>query len=337
VDLRATKDGAVSTPSRRIVETLVLAATAVFLLGHGFNGGGGAPTCSTRAAESRSYNVVGTCGPAGVVTVSTDPCVVVVTGDDVGLPTSGRVAADLDYGFHLSRSIDSDWNVECDAVPGYRTDGGAAPDGALGLLCRRYPSATNPAPLATDVDWCVADVRPVTPTCDIHACAAVTCASGEHTAFGASSCCPTCVPDGPDDPLPIPPPPICHRETCPQSCPAGQEPSVPQRDICCGTCQTPPQECLDGRAQWLTELTTAWAAARACAADADCTITAVGSQCQTACPDAIAVDQIGTLSTWAGTRGAELCAACTTQAPACPALPPARPGCSNGTCVLIPL
>ena len=33
----------------------------------------------------------------------------------------------------------------------------------------------------------------------------------------------------------------------------------------------------------------------------------------------------------------KLCAACTTDAPACPALPPARPGCSNGTCVLIPL
>jgi len=113
--------------------------------------------------------------------------------------------------------------------------------------------------------------------------------------------------------------------------------SIPDNTACCGNCQTPPQACLDGRAQWLTELTTALSSARACAADADCTIASVGSQCETACPDAVSVDQIGTLSTWAGTRGAELCAACTTVAPACPTLLSARPACSNGTCVLIPL
>ena len=56
-------------PTRRVVETLVLAATAVLLIAHG----GSVPTCVARRGETRTYNVVGTCGPAGVVTVTWSP------------------------------------------------------------------------------------------------------------------------------------------------------------------------------------------------------------------------------------------------------------------------
>jgi len=315
--------------TRRIVETLVLTSTAVLLLGHG----GSIPTCFTHATMSRTYNVVGTCGPAGVITVATTPCSVTVTGDDVGLPSSGNLGATLDDGFDLYGTINSDWDLECGAGSASRVDAGAA--GTLLLTCARRPSPSNPAVASDPVDWCQAQLVPVTSTCDIHACPAVTCASQEHTAFAASGCCPICVANGPNDIIPVPPPPVCHRETCPQSCPAGEE--FMATGACCATCKAPSQQCLDGRAQWLTEVQDRWSSARACAVDADCTISTVGSQCATACPDAIATDQISALASWAAARGAELCATCDTTAPGCPAFPPSRPACSNGTCITIGL
>jgi hypothetical protein len=316
--------------ARRMVETLVLASTALLLLGHG----GDVPTCFAYTPTARTYNVVGTCGPAGVITVATTPCSVTVTGDDVGLPASGNLGANLDRGFDLYGSINSDWDLECSAAAPFQTDAGA-PDGALVLGCRRRPSPSNPVLSTDSVDWCQAHLVPVTASCDIHACAPVTCSTTEHTAFAASGCCPICVANGPNDVIPVPPPPVCHRETCPQSCPAGEE--FMATGACCDTCKAPSQACLDGRAQWRTEVQARWSSARACAVDADCTISAVGSQCETACPDAIATDQIAALASWAATRGAELCATCDTTAPACPAVPPSRPACSNGTCVTIGL
>jgi hypothetical protein len=320
-------------PTRRIIETLVLAATSVFLLGHG----GDVPTCFAHASASRTYNVVGTCGPAGVVTVTTTPCSVIVTGDDVGLPSSGNLGATLDEGFDLYGQINSDWDLECSAGPAFPTDAGAPREGAYTLGCSRRPAAGNPAVSTDPVDWCQADLLPVTATCDIRACVAVSCSSAEHTAFGASGCCPTCVPNGPNDIVPMPLPPVCHRETCPQSCPAGQE--LFSDGSCCSTCVTPPQQCVDGRAQWLTEVEARWSSARSCAQDADCTITSIGSRCESTCNDAIAIDQISALGAWADARSAELCATCISTPASCPAgqPAPARPACSNGTCVMIAL
>lgn len=316
--------------ARRIVETLALASTALLLLGHG----GDVPTCFAYTPTARTYNVVGTCGPAGVITVATTPCSVTVTGDDVGLPLSGNLGANLDRGFDLYGSINSDWDLACGAGPVWQADGGA-PAGSLDLLCRRRMSPSNPGVSTDEVDWCQAHLVPVTPTCDIHACAAVTCASTEHTAFAPSGCCPICVANGPNDIIPVPPPPVCHRETCPQSCPAGEE--FMATGACCDTCKAPAQTCLDGRTQWLTEVQDRWSSARACAVDADCTISTVGSQCESTCPDAIATDQIAGLASWAAMRGTELCASCDTTPPACAAVPPSRPACTNGTCVTIGL
>jgi hypothetical protein len=317
--------------ARRIAETLLLAATSLAMLGHG----GNVPTCFTNKPATRTYNVVGTCGPAGVVTVATDPCSVSLTGDDVGLPTSGNLGGSLDDGFQLYGEIDSDWSLECNAFRASATAAGAPASGAATILCRRRPGPTNPNPLANDVDWCRADLLPVTPACDLHACAPVTCAAGEHTAFGASSCCPTCVVNGPDDPIPTPPPPACHPETC-APCAAGQEMTV-GTDTCCGTCQTPAPSCLDGRAQWSSEVTARLSSARACTVDADCTLIGVTSRCETACAAPIAIDQIAALATWAGARGEELCASCITAAPACATDQPSRAACTAGTCVAIGL
>jgi hypothetical protein len=331
--------------TRRIVETLVLAATAVLMLGHGI--GGSPPTCITRKGETRAYNVVGTCGPTGVVTVTWSPstfCSVTLTGDDVGLPTSGNLSTDLNAGFDLYGTINSDWDLECNASPHFAADAGVpaagaavpAAAGALGLGCVRRPSAGNPTVTPDRVPWCQGALLPVTPTCDIHTCPTAACSNQEHTAFPASGCCPVCVPNGPDDAIPTAPPPVCHIDTCPQSCPAGQELSNPT-DACCSTCQTPPQECLDGRTQWLTDLQAQLSSARACAVDADCAIATIGSRCEATCPEALAVDQIPTVSAWAGTRGDELCASCNTQAAACTANQPMRAACGNGSCVLLPL
>jgi hypothetical protein len=321
-------------PTRRIVETLVLAATAVLLLGHG----GDVPTCFAHAVASRTFNVVGTCGPAGVVTVTTGPCSITLTGDNVGLPMSGNLGGTLDDGFQLYGMVDRDWNLECSAAPTSRADAGVQPPaGAFALDCRRRLAYYDPG-IATDpVNWCLAELWPVTPTCDIHACAAVTCSSSEHAVFSASGCCPVCVANGPNDVIPVPPPPLCHPDTCPQSCPAGQELFTPA-NACCGTCETVSQACLDGRVQWVTEVEARWSSARACAQDADCTITAVGSRCgATTCNDAVAADQLSTLVRWAGARGEELCPDCTTEAPSCSTNQPARPVCSNSTCVLTAL
>jgi hypothetical protein len=322
-----------SQPKRRVVETLVLAATAIFLIGHG----GPVGTCFLSSGESRAYNVVGTCGPAGVVTASrptNDICAVTLTGDDVGLPSSGNLANNLKDGFDLYGSINSDWDLECTAYPPSAPDAGATAPGALMVGCTRRPSAGNPTTSTDRVDWCRGELLPVTPTCDIHACPAVNCSGNEHTAFPASGCCPACVPNGPDDPLPVAPRDVCHRETCPQSCPAGEEFFTPG-DTCCSTCQKPPQECLDGRAQWQGEVAARWSSARACAVDADCTTTAFGSPCGSTCIDVIATDQVSTLNMWAEIRGNELCASCNTQAAACPAGQLTRPVCSNGSCVMM--
>lgn len=320
------------TPSaRRIVETVILAATSLSLLGHG----GDVPTCFAHSPASRTFNVVGTCGPPGVITVSTDPCGVMLTGDNVGLPTSGNLGATLDKGFQLYGEVNSDWTLECNGAPASSPDAGAPAPGEYGILCRRRAGPTNPYPLAADVDWCRADLLPVTPTCDVRACAPVTCSTDEHSAF-ASGCCPTCVANSPNDPIPTTLPPPCHAETCPQSCPSGQELKVPI-NTCCGTCETPSQSCLDGRAQWSSELATRWASARSCTVDADCAIATVTSRCQTACNDAIASDQIAPINTWASARGDELCASCVTEAPGCATNRPSRPACSNGTCLLVGL
>ena len=115
----------VNQPTRRIVETLVLAATALLTLGHGI--GGFTASALTRKGETRSYNVVGTCGPTGVVTVSWSPstfCSVTLTGDDVGLPTSGNLANDPRTGFGLTGSINLDWDSECSAFPPLSADAG---------------------------------------------------------------------------------------------------------------------------------------------------------------------------------------------------------------------
>jgi hypothetical protein len=321
--------------ARRIAETLLLAGTSLALLGHG----GDVPTCFAHQPAARTFNVVGTCGAPGVITVATDPCGVTLTGDDVGLPTSGNLGATLDVGFQLYGEINTDWKLECDAAPAHATDAGAPAPGEYTILCRRRPGPTNPFPLADDVDWCRADLLPVTPTCDLHACAPSTCAAGEHTVFASaasagSACCPTCVANGPDDPIPTVLPPPCQREACPQSCPAGQELMSPV-NTCCGSCLTPPQSCLDGRAQWSSELAAQWASLRACTADADCAIATVGSRCAGSCPDAIRNDQIAALNQWASARGDELCATCVTDAPGCTTNQPSlRAVCTNGSCAL---
>jgi hypothetical protein len=323
-------------PKRRIVETLVLAATTVCLIGHG----GPVPTCYVRNGESRVYNVVGTCGPAGVVTVTwsaSNFCSVALTGDNVGLPSSGNLGDNLAGGFDLYGSIDSDWDLVCSAVPPVASDASAPAAGTLTLGCYRRPSAGNPSPSTSPVAWCHGELLPVTPTCDLRACPVVNCSSQEHTAFAASGCCPVCVVNGPNDPVPVPPPPVCHRDSCPQSCPAGQELFTPL-DACCGTCQVPLQSCLDGRAQWRSEVATRLSSARVCTLDADCAIASIGSRCDSTCVDALAIDQIPTLSMWSSARGDELCASCNTQAPtACPPGQPVRPVCSNGTCAVMPL
>jgi hypothetical protein len=104
-------------------------------------------------------------------------------------------------------------------------------------------------------------------------------------------------------------------------------------NTCCGTCLTPPQSCLDGRAQWSTELAAQWAALRACTVDADCALATVASRCGAACNDAIRNDQIAGINQWASARGDELCASCVTDGPACATSQPTRAVCSNGACV----
>ena len=327
--------------TRRFFETLALAATSVCLIGHGV---GRIPPCYDHSGETRSYNVVGTCGPAGVVTVSwsqSDFCALELTGDIVGLPSSGMVDDRLASGFTLSGSINSDWDQYCDISPPSVTDAGATPAGtsAAGTLvatCVRHASASNTYIYTTDPPWCQATLVPVTTGCNLKACPAVTCTSQEHTAFAPSGCCPVCVANGPDDAVPTTPPVVCHPETCSLGCPPGQEMFTPAGE-CCGVCQVPSQACLDGRAEWRSEVTTRWLTARACAVDADCTITAIGSSCETTCIDAIAIDQIATISLWAGELGNQLCASCNTQGAGCANSPSVRPVCNGGTCTMIVL
>jgi len=104
--------------------------------------------------------------------------------------------------------------------------------------------------------------------------------------------------------------------------------------VCCGTCQTVTQDCIDGRAQWKAELGAKLMAAHACTTDRDCTLAVIASRCGASCLDALAQPDITPISEWAYFRGNALCASCFSS----PDLAECSnqivgAACSNGTCV----
>jgi hypothetical protein len=127
---------------------------------------------------------------------------------------------------------------------------------------------------------------------------------------------------------------LCQLDACPKTCPDGQEMFNPDK-VCCGTCQMPSQACLDARAQWQSELAARWATAKTCTRDADCVIATLNAPCMSSCLDAIAFNQLDDLTTWASTRGDELCTACTTKGtPTGCTIFDGGIGCRNGTCAM---
>lgn len=301
----------ISPKARSALEVLSLAATGLCLLGHGFNGS--APSCDSREGQAATYNVTGTCGPAGVITVKQpgQSCQLDVTGDDVGLPNSGSNQwVDTSDGFWLSGSPTSDWYVHCSADPAGRTDAGATVPGQMILSCRAHASLSGSQPQdPVNQDWCRGDLVPVTETCDLRACPKPSCTRGQHAILSQPSCCAVCVDDTPADVVPPPMPEACHPEKCSTTCPAGEETNI-DGGVCCGWCQPVPQTCLDGRALWRSEVATRWKTVRACNVDEDCTLTVAAGACGNTCLDAIAVAQIASFSAWAASRSPELCPTC---------------------------
>jgi hypothetical protein len=320
--------------ARSLVELLLLSGTAICLLGHGFNSS--APSCDERNGQTASYNVTGTCGPAGVITVTQSnlACRLEITGDQVGLPASGNPWGKIGDGFSLSGSLDGDWDVTCATELAGTTDASVTLPGELLVSCRRYPAGTNPAPDSpTYQDWCRADLVPVTQTCDLHTCPTPACPRGQHTVLSQPRCCVVCVDDTPADVIPGMQPDACRPEKCPKDCPAGQEINI-DGGVCCGSCQPVAQTCLDGRALWRSEVATKWKTALVCNVDVDCTLTVAGGVCGSSCLDAIAVAQISSFSAWANARSKELCSTCFGQSAATDCSDDQIRGsiCSNGTC-----
>src|SRR5688572_22488912 len=92
--------------TRRYFESLAVIGTGLALVAHG---GGEGHICALSDAESIDFDVVGTCGPSGHVTVSTKDgqCGLDITGDDVGVPTHGDVGSIRSGGWETRGAVAS--------------------------------------------------------------------------------------------------------------------------------------------------------------------------------------------------------------------------------------
>ncbi len=305
----------------RPVQLLVLSATALALLGHAVDG---PPSCLWKDGESYDYNVVGTCGEPGVITVkrSSSSCSVEVTGDEVGLPREGNLVSKLSGGFDLYGMLNEDWNLNCSVAQSV--------DGQQQLSCYR----TEAWPPHSQTAWCEATLYPATGDCHLDDCTVPNCDAAEHLARPAGACCPVCEADLPTTAKPTALPDLCENNGCLSSCPDGQE-LVQSSQTCCPSCVTQPQSCLDGRDTFRKEAAQGVLDALDCQQDLDCSIFATGSRCGGACPAVMSVSGFLALQDELQPLAEQWCSTCQGDQNPEPCPPIGGPSkCVLGKCVL---
>lgn len=309
------------------LELLALMATAASLIAHG----GDIPTCVLEDAESITANVTGDCGPPGVITIShaKGECAVRVSGDEVGLPRSGSSNHGFDQGFELQGTT-AQGNERLNCSIGLKA--AAERDGVYEVGCYTSSSARSQTPRKV----CEAELTPVTRTCDLSQCTALTCPAGQVPRSAVGTCCPVCV----DPPKPVDPPVVdspCAKVTCPTACPDGQE-LVWGDDECCPACTEQSPACFEQREQFAPTRAAELDAARACSVDSDCTFTQLWTRCNPGCPAPIASRAIWATHESLRALAEQACSECLPAQSSCtPAeLMPGRPVCVGGECVAVP-
>jgi hypothetical protein len=304
--------------NRRRAEALFIIVTGLALVAHG----GNEQLCAVYDARSETYNAVGSCG-VGVVKLEqpAGSCGLQLTGDDLGLPRSGNVDADVPLSEGRWRLVERTGEGERFICSPKEPEPGA---NRLEVECYEG-HYTSPRPV------CSLTLVPAD-SCDLDACSRVQCEPGFHPELGEDDCCPVCVAD--------PPPPVsqdpCADVSCAE-CPNGTV-AVTQPGECCRTCRAIDLEaCAVGREQY-----DAWKADflephLACEQDDDCTYASVGDWCRYTCPLAINKYQMGAAFAGLNDEAEELCSTCPLPEISCPEFDPSTAvACVEGRCEFHP-
>jgi hypothetical protein len=305
--------------TRRYFESLAIIGTGLALVAHG----GSERLCALSNAESVDFDVVGTCGPSGHVTVSTKDgqCGLDVTGDDVGVPTHGDAGSIRSGGWH--------------------TEGAVASRGGETLSCATYHVDTtddNRFVMSCYGDGkkqCESYFIDVSENCDVDACTVTECRDGFMMELPPGECCPrcvecsTCVYESEPDPEPT-----CDPTQCPQSCEDGFE-LTDVGDDCCLSC-TPVidlEACEAGRAEYQREFDAQLSTFLPCSSDAECMVIQASDACAVHCDLLVGGASFGQPFAMLSESAAELCLACPAPESNCSPIPPPTAQCVEGTCV----
>lgn len=224
------------------LKLLIMALTAMALIGHG--GGSCEDICSLRDAESVSFHVVGTCGPAGRVTLTTTAgeCGLEISGDDVGVPRSGDVGSIRSGGWRTA-----DAQLSCST---FRID--SSDDQRFHMRC-----------VAQGEERCEAFFIDTQQQCDVGACVVNTCEAGFKLDLAAGECCPRCV-------------------ECSGCVPPRPEPDAAQPEPDAAI-EVMPAVCAAGRAEYQMFYAQVIAGRDRCTTDGECEVTAVHNECASHC------------------------------------------------------
>ncbi len=276
------------TPHRS-VEALLLIATALLLIGHGGDVG---PHCGSREPQEDVFDVVGSCGDPGQVTIKSagDSCVLRVQGDRVGLPLDGE--------------NESGWRLEGPRQPG------AEPSRcrliSLGELRREancYDEDGN--------HECTTFLIDESESCDIESCEIPSCGENERLKLGPENCCPACEPcascaaDQPEEEEEV-----CDPEACPElSCEAHFE---KKQQGCCEVCVPMLDEnlCAEGLATYEASYVAAAQKWSGCKFDEDCRRYQASTRCGYHCELVVNQSRFGQHFAELSAEAKELCQHC---------------------------
>ncbi|MBN2718264.1 MAG: hypothetical protein JXX14_20635 [Deltaproteobacteria bacterium] len=329
---------------RHIVTTLLFVAAALALIGHG---AGNPPDCWFENEKTRVFNFVGSCAPAGIVTLKSDEfsCSATLTGNDLGyIPSDVTFFDDSNGGFKTDGNLNSDYTISCSASEQSGTDD-------LHLVCSAVPKIDDRR--NESVKWCEGSFREVATGCDIRQCDSVTCGEDEHVVMG-DDCCAVCrtqealdeTDSESDDDThkdyiepPETLPQLCVPNECIDSCEEGYDLLYKNTGDCCPVCVEITASCIAGREAMWEQVAAGLATYTACEADTDCAVFQMGSRCGASCPAVMSISAYPAFNSALQIIASENCAECnpvTYNQPDCPPVS-GRPFCNQGICDIEPL
>jgi hypothetical protein len=299
---------------RRCFETGVLGLTALALVGHG----GSERLCTLQDAERVNYSVIGSCGPAGEVTVSTEEasCGLAIAGDDVGVPTQGEAGGVRSGG----------WTVTGPTLSGKE------------LRCTAYADSDDRSHLEMTCfdgqhEACRSYFIDSAQACNVHACTVTACDPGFRLELAPQACCPTCVGCPSCIDAGPPPPPVCDPTACPQTlCDQGYE--LMDAGACCPRCDPVVDlaACQAGRTEYHALLVAQQPQFLKCQRDEECMWVTLPTRCDPPCPVPASGPNLGPPFELLRFAGNELCLHCPAPEAGCTGFRPQPLACVNGAC-----